>query len=127
MTTSSLSTAVRVKRQVFFPNYRVILLPHSYKPNALNSSVAFRVPRNLGKPQLLDYFTRVHGMKIAKLNTSILPSKVKRDQKTGQLWKTPSYKKVFVMLQEPEMITVPKGVKLPGAGGAAPAAAAPSN
>lgn len=45
--------------RLFFPNYRIILMPSSYKPNALNTTLQFKVPRTISKPQLLDFFTHV--------------------------------------------------------------------
>jgi len=86
----------------------VVLLPDSFKPNELNRTVAFRVARSMSKPQLFDFFAKVHGMKIAKLNTLIQPARVKRDRQTNKLVKSASYKKVYVTLQQPEMITLPK-------------------
>jgi ribosomal protein L23 len=97
--------------RVFFPNYRIILLPHGYKPNAMNKTLLFRVPRNISKPQLLDFFTHVHGMKIAKLNTLIQPAKLFRDRQTGKVETVPAYKKAYVTLAQEEMISVPEPIK----------------
>lgn len=47
-------------------------------------------------------------MKIAKLNTLLQPVRLKRDHKTGKTVKTAAYKKAFVTLAEPEMISVPE-------------------
>jgi ribosomal protein L23 len=96
-----------IASRVFFPNYRVILLPHGYKPNALNKTLMFKVPRDMAKPQLYDYFTQVHQMKVAKINTLIQPSRIKRDRSTGHISETKSYKKCYVTLSEPEMIQLP--------------------
>jgi ribosomal protein L23 len=100
------SSAKRATR-VFFPNYHVILLPHGYKPNAMNSVLQFKVPRSMAKPQLFDYFRQVHNMKVAKINTLIQPARIKRDRATGKLSSSQSYKKCYVTLSEPEMISVP--------------------
>lgn len=92
---------------MFFPNYNVILLPHGYKPNAMNTVLQFKVPRSMAKPQLFDYFRQVHNMKVAKINTLIQPARIKRDQGSGRLTSTSSYKKCYVTLAEPEMINLP--------------------
>lgn len=67
----------------------------------------FKVPRDMAKPQLYDYFTQVHQLKVAKINTLIQPGRTKRDPSTGRLSVTKSYKKCYVTLTEPEMIQLP--------------------
>lgn len=105
--TTIASTAAKQATRVFFPNYNVILLPHGYKPNAMNSLLTFKVPRNMSKPQLFDYFRQVHSLKVEKINTLIQPARIQRDRATGKLTTKQSFKKCYVTLSEPEMINVP--------------------
>eukprot|EP00916_Digyalum_oweni_P005897 GHVL01010203.1.p1 GENE.GHVL01010203.1~~GHVL01010203.1.p1 ORF type:complete len:245 (+),score=23.48 GHVL01010203.1:21-755(+) len=95
-------------RNVFFPwqNFILARSGHYIEPNR----AAFRVPVNMTKPQIIQYFRRIYNAKAVYVNTYVkTPKKLRAKNNKGNFYKRqPLYKKAYVRFEE----TIPDTVKM---------------
>ncbi len=62
------------------------------------SVYAFRVPKDLDKPQIAGLIARQYGVTVKEVRTVMMASKTKRVGKTRQEVRLPKWKKAYVLL-----------------------------
>ena len=65
-----------------------------------SNSIKFKIPKNLSKPELKQYLSKLYSMNIEKITTSILPGNVRYDSNQKRYIRTKDVKKAVVTINK---------------------------
>ncbi len=82
--------------QIDFVNYNIFLVRTG--KNMDENSIKFKIPKNLSKPELKQFLSKLYSMDIQKVTSAILPGKVHYDQNQRRYIRTKDVKKAVVSI-----------------------------
>ncbi len=62
------------------------------------NSIKFKIPKNLSKPEIKQFLSKLYSMDVTKITTAILPGKVHYDQNQRRYIRTKDFKKAVVSI-----------------------------
>ena len=91
--------------KVWFPNERVVLVKPAF-PDHSAKEVVIRCPPHMSKHDIKEFMTKVYGFSVARVDTAIYASKLRRslgDPGTNKfaVYRQPRFKKAWVTLNQP--------------------------